>query len=38
MTVLDKIVAFLVIAFLAVLIGFALRSNAKAHGDGRGEV
>lgn len=37
MTPLDKLVTFLVFVALAVLIAFALRSNARAHGDGRGE-
>jgi hypothetical protein len=33
----DKIVAFLIVAGFFALVGFALWSNAKAHGDGRGE-
>jgi hypothetical protein len=37
MTLADKVCAFLAIVALVVLIGFALWSNARAHGDGRGE-
>lgn len=37
MTPVDKLVAFAVLVLFAVLIGFALWSNARAHGDGRGE-
>lgn len=37
MTTLDKLAIFLGFVLLAVLIGFALRTNARAHGDGKGE-
>jgi hypothetical protein len=37
MTLADKVCAVLAIVALVVLIGFALWSNARAHGDGRGE-
>jgi hypothetical protein len=37
MTTADKVCAFLAIVALIALIGFALWSNARAHGDWKGE-
>jgi hypothetical protein len=37
MTTVDKVCVFLAFVALILIIGFALRSNARAHGDGKGE-